>query len=230
MARGYIDSKKMQREHTNDPLRPIAPTLTPSLMQPAELAQSYDAIAHQWLEPHLETNGIRQHELALKFRTQQGGRALDVGCGCHGRFIRLLEQHGYAAEGLDVSARMIALARERQPHITFHHADVCEWQPTTPYDFITAWDSIWHLPLARSAEVLTRLCHSLTPGGIFIFTFGGLDAPAEKQDASMGAPVHYSTLGVAQTLQTIDAAGCICRHLEYDQFPEPHVFVIAQKI
>ena len=198
-------------------------------MQPADIAQSYDAIAERWLEPHLEDNGIRQHEQALKFSASPGGRALDVGCGCHGRFIRLLSRHDYTVEGLDVSARMIALAREREPQVTFHHVDVCDWQPVGLYDFITAWDSIWHLPLERNEEVITKLCHALAPGGLFIFTLGGLDAPAEKLDESMGVLMHYSTLGIPQTLQTLANAGCVCRHLEYDQYPEPHVFVIAQK-
>jgi hypothetical protein len=30
-------------------------------MQPTEIANSYDAIAHQWLEPFLDNNGIHQH-------------------------------------------------------------------------------------------------------------------------------------------------------------------------
>ncbi|MFC5455524.1 class I SAM-dependent methyltransferase [Prosthecobacter fluviatilis] len=199
-------------------------------MQPAEVARSYDEIAHQWLEPHLETNGMRQHEHALKFSTQQGGRALDVGCGCHGRFICLLSQHGYKVEGLDISARMIELARQRHPGVVFHHADVCQWCPEGAYDFITAWDSIWHLPLAQNAGVMGRLCGALAPGGIFIFTLGGLDAPAEKQDSSMGPPMHYSTPGIPQMLETLAASGCMLRHLEYDQHPELHVFVIAQKL
>src|SRR4051812_34808317 len=110
-------------------------------MQPAEIAASYDSIAEQWVDSHLSGNGIAQHERALKFRPE-GGRALDVGCGCNGRFLRLLASHGYEVEGLDVSAQMIALARERDPNITFHHADVCAWKPAKRYDFITAWDSI----------------------------------------------------------------------------------------
>jgi len=197
-------------------------------MQPAEIADSYDSIAHQWLEPHLTTNGIRQHEHALKFRPR-GGRALDVGCGCSGRFLRLLESHGYEVEGLDVSTQMIALAKIRNPNATFYHADVCQWMPTKQYDFITAWDSIWHLPMDRSESVLRRLCGALTSGGVFIWTTGGLDGPEEKRDTSMGPQVYYSVLGIPKTLQTVADAGCICRHLEYDQFPEKHVFLIAQK-
>ena len=181
-------------------------------MQPAEIADSYDSIAHQWLEPHLITNGIRQHEHALKFR-MRGGLALDVGCGCNGRFVRLLESRGYEVEGLDVSAQMIALAKTQSPHATFYHADVCEWMPTRQYDFITAWDSIWHVPLDRSESVLRRLCSALTTGGVFIWTAGGLDSPEEKRDSAMGPPVYYSVLGISKTLQTISDAGCVCRHL-----------------
>ena len=197
-------------------------------MLPAEIAQSYDTIAHRWLERHLETNGIRQHQHALRFRPG-GGMALDVGCGCNGRFIRLLESHGYIVEGLDISAQMIALARARNPHVTFYHADVCEWVPARRYDFITAWDSIWHVPLTRNEDVLRKLCGALAPGGVFIWTTGGLDGPEEKRDSAMGPPVYYGVLGIPKTLEIIADEGCVCRHFEYDQLPEKHLFLIAQK-
>ncbi|MEK7950797.1 class I SAM-dependent methyltransferase [Luteolibacter soli] len=197
-------------------------------MQPSEIGQSYDSIARRWLEPHLESNGIRQHEHALKFRPD-GGSALDVGSGCSGRFIRLLQSRGYFVEGLDVSAQMIAFAQQRNPDVTFHHADICEWSPPRQYDFITAWDSIWHVPLQHHEAVLQKLCGALSPGGIFIWTTGGLDEPSEKHDSAMGPPVYYSVLGIPKTLEVIADAGCICRHLEYDQYPEKHLTLIAQK-
>ena len=124
---------------------------------------------------------------------------------------------------------MIALAKTRHPHVTFHHADVCEWVPAKPYDFISAWDSIWHVPLDRSESVLRKLCGALNPGGVFIWTTAGLDGPEEKRDSSMGPPVYYSVPGIPNTLRTIAEAGCVCRHLEYDQLPEKHVFLIVQK-
>jgi 2-polyprenyl-3-methyl-5-hydroxy-6-metoxy-1,4-benzoquinol methylase len=198
-------------------------------MRPSEIADSYDSIAHQWLEPHLATNGIRQHEHALRFRPGRG-LALDVGSGCNGRFIRLLAAHGYEVEGLDISAKMISLAREQNPNVTFHQADVCQWRPAKQYEFITAWDSIWHVPLDRSESVLRTLCAALAPGGVFIWTTGGLDGPEEKLDCTMGPPLYYSVLGLPKTLQTISEAGCVCRHLEYDQLPEKHVFLVAQKL
>ncbi len=197
-------------------------------MQPSEVGASYDTIAQQWLESHLDKNGIRQHEHALKFRPV-GGIALDVGSGCNARFIRLLRHHKYEVEGLDVSEQMISLAKSRNPGVTFYHADVCEWEAPKQYDFITAWDSIWHVPLDRSERVLKKLCHALTPGGVLIWTTGGVDGPQEKRDSYMGPPMYTSALGIPKTLQAITDAACVCRHLEYDQLPEKHVFLIAQK-
>ncbi len=45
----------------------------------------------------------------------------------------------------------------------------------------------------------------------------------------MGVPVYYSVLGIPNTLKLIDSCGCVCRHLEYDQYPETHLYLIVQK-
>jgi len=141
----------------------------------------------------------------------------------------LLLSHGFEVEGLDLSERMLELARQRHPDVTFHHADICRWTPDGRYDFISAWDSIWHVPMAEQAAVLDKLLGCLQPGGVCIFTIGGLDEPGEKTDAAMGPEMYYSTLGISKVLQLMEAAGCVCRHLEYDQYPEPHVYLIAQR-
>src|SRR5690606_17662725 len=157
------------------------------------------------------------------------GHAIDLGCGCSGRFMDLLTARGLEVEGLDVSARMIELARARHPRATFHHADVCAWEFPRRYDFITGWDSLWHLPLAAQEPVMRRILAALSPGGVFIFTTGGLDRAEEKTDAAMGPPVYYSVLGIPRTLALVAECGCVCRHLEYDQWPESHLVLIVQR-
>ncbi len=198
-------------------------------MQPSQVAESYDQIAHRWLDGHLDVNGIALHEQALKFRSS-GGRAIDLGCGCNGRFLKLLAAQGYEIEGLDASARMIAMARERQPGVKFIQADLCTWLPDKAYDFITAWDSLWHVPLAEAETVLRKIGSALAPGGVFITTTGGMDAPEEKQDSAMGPAMYYSAPGIPRTLQVLAECGCVCRHLEYDQLPEKHLCLIFQKL
>jgi hypothetical protein len=68
----------------------------------------------------------------------------------------------------------------------------------------------------------------MTPGGVIIFTLGGTAEAGEVRDAHMGVPMYTATLGVPRTLALLAEFGCACRHLEYDQHPELHVYVIAQ--
>jgi hypothetical protein len=45
----------------------------------------------------------------------------------------------------------------------------------------------------------------------------------------MGPAVQYSTLGIPGLLEVIAQARCVCRHLEFDQLPEKHLVVVAQR-
>lgn len=199
-------------------------------MTPDEIAKSYNQIADQWnSDAFPRTNGIEQHERAIAFLKERR-HALDIGCGSSGRIIDHLIGQGFNVEGLDVSHRMIELAKKRHPGTTFHHADITNWKFSKKYDLISAWDSVWHLPLADQDTVLTKILRGLTNGGVCIFTTGGLDAPEEKIDSAMGPQLYYSVLGIPKTLQLISENQCICRHLEYDQYPGLHRYVIAQRI
>ncbi len=197
-------------------------------MHPTEIARSYDSIADVWLQPHIQTNGIDQFKRAIQFSSNRGF-ALDIGCGSSSRFLDLLRDQGFHVEGLDLSKEMILRARRNRPDIDFHHADICTWDFPRQYDFISAWDSTWHLPLDQQEPVLRKICAGLSPGGVLIFTTGGLDGPAEKSDSAMGPPVYYSVLGIPETLRLLAQFDCVCRHLEFDQHPEKHLYIIAQK-
>jgi SAM-dependent methyltransferase len=198
-------------------------------MNPQDIGKAYDLIVDKWKSPNFDiSNGIAQHEKAIAF-LQNHRTALDVGCGCSGRIVDLLIKHGFDVEGVDVSKAMIKQARIRHPSVRFHHQDICTWGIPKPYDLISAWDSIWHVPLVRHEHVLKKLFFSLNTGGICIFSAGGVDAPEEKKDSCMGPEVYYSALGISRTWGVISEAGCICRHMEYDQYPELHLFFIVQK-
>lgn len=198
-------------------------------MKPNETRAAYDSIAGHWASDEFNAgNGIEQHRRALQF-VDAPGTALDVGCGSSGRLLDLLIESGFQVEGLDISGEMLALARTRHPNITFHHANICEWNFPRQYDFITAWDSVWHVPLARQDETVAKLCQGLSPGGVLIFSAGGTDTPGEVTNDCHGAPLYHATLGLPQLLRLIDESDCICRHLEYDQWPEVHAYFIVQK-
>ena len=198
-------------------------------MKPSDVGQGYDEIADVWNSDSFDSrNGIEQHERALAFCSEKRS-ALDIGCGCSGRIIDLLLMQGFEVEGVDLSHRMIELAKQRHPNVTFHHADICDWLFPRQYDLISAWDSIWHVPLAEHESVLRRMFKHLTVGGVCIFSMGGLDEEAEKSDSAMGPKMYYSTLGIPKTLELVTSAGCVCKHLEYDQYPEQHAYLVVQR-
>lgn len=198
-------------------------------MNPSDIGQAYNQITHIWESENFNmSNGIAQHEKAIEFSKNQG-KALDVGCGCTGRFVDLLLNKGFQPAGIDISSEMIQLAKIRHPNIDFYHEDICKYEPPNKYDFITAWDSIWHIPLAEQENVLTKIVNSLNVGGVFIFSFGGTAEPGDQKNSHMGPEVYYSSLGVNGFLKIFMNLGCIIRHLEFDQHPELHTYLIVEK-
>lgn len=196
-------------------------------MSPLTLGQKYDKIANWWQDRHAQSDyGVEQVEKALDFATG-GGKGLDIGCGAGGRFVRRMRDKGYAITGLDVSEQMLELARQTHPNETFLHQDITTWETTNTFDFILAWDSLFHLPLKSQKPVLEKLCTLLAPNGILIYTLG--DAEGEHTDQWHGDSFAYSSIGINENLNLLIKHGLSIRHLELDQFPESHVYIIAQK-
>jgi SAM-dependent methyltransferase len=120
-------------------------------------------------------------------------------------------------------------ARKHHPAVRFHLTDICVWEFPKRYEFISAWDSIWHVPLDRQLEVLRKILAGLAPGGVLVFTTGGMEGPEEITNPCFGPPLYHVAPGIPALLRTIDECGCACRHLEYDQLPEKHVCIVAQR-
>ncbi len=199
-------------------------------MNPNATAAGYDEIAQWWQIKHQDSlYGIAQLERAIKF-TSKRHSAIDIGCGSSGRFINILSKHGFQTEGLDISTEMINLAKQLHPNIKFYNEDISCWIPPKLYSLISAWDSTFHLPFNMQEPVMKKLCDALEPDGVLLFTCGGGHTKSEISGSFQGQNFDYSTLGVDAFLQIMTEHHCTCRHLEYDQYPENHVYIIAQKI
>ncbi len=199
-------------------------------MDTAETAGNYDKLAGHWAGDDFNIeNGIAQHRVALRFLDRRGA-AMDLGCGSSGRIIGLMAGEGFrSVEGLDFSGEMVRLARKKSPGVEIHHADVCDWNFSRDYDFISGWDGIWHVPLGKQEALLEKICGALAPGGVFIFTTGGLDEPGEVTNPFLDVPLYHAALGIPKTLEVVARSGCVVRHMEYDQYPEPHVYLVVRK-
>jgi SAM-dependent methyltransferase len=198
-------------------------------MKPEETGAHYDRIALWWQQQLMDSSyGVAALQRAIQF-VENKSTALDIGCGSSGRFIEGFLKNGFTPTGVDISPEMIALARQRHPDVTFYAEDICTWEFPQTYDLITAWDSTFHLPVEQQRPVLHKMCEGLNSQGVLLFTCGGGNLPQEISGGFEGQTFDYSTLGVSEFLRLIGAFGCSCKHLEYDQHPENHVYIIAQK-
>lgn len=199
-------------------------------MEPSETAKGYDALAEWWRDQHRESAyGVVQLERAIRF-CELRGKSLDVGCGSSGRFMRVLQEAGFTVEGMDVSENMVTLAAEEFPDGSYFQGDISSCVLGEKYAFISAWDSTFHLPYDRQEQALRVMCGALEQGGVLIYTFGGANDKDTVFGEFQGQAFAYSTLGVVRNVELLDAFGCDCVHLEFDQGPsEKHVYTIARK-
>jgi hypothetical protein len=72
-------------------------------MKPEKKADNYDRIVTWWRERYSESNnGGEQLKRAISFCDNKK-LALAVGCGSSGRFIGVLQEHGFTVEGMETS-------------------------------------------------------------------------------------------------------------------------------
>jgi ubiquinone/menaquinone biosynthesis C-methylase UbiE len=108
-----------------------------------------------------------------------GATFLDAGCGA-GLVVRLATDRGASTSGLDASAGLLAVARERTPQADFETGEI-EALPYADarFDVVTAFNSIQYAadPAAAVAE-LARVCR---PGGSVAIGIWGDPARCETE-------------------------------------------------
>lgn len=116
-------------------------------------------------EAHDARSLISQHRLDRVLELSRPGRWLDVGCST-GSFVAAALGAGCAAEGLDISREAVEIARAAG--LLAHHGRVEDFEPTQPYDAVTAFDVLEHS--AEPRAFVKRLRGWLRPGGQLMLT------------------------------------------------------------
>ena len=131
----------------------------------AEMAQYYDRI-YSFKDYAAETEKLKGWIEA--HRQSSGVRLLDVACGT-GRHLELLSK-SFDAEGLDLAPELLDLARERNPSVAFHCADMRTFELSSSYDVITClFSSIGYMTTIEDLEkAVANMARHLVPGGVLI--------------------------------------------------------------
>ena len=117
----------------------------------------------------------------------------ELGCGS-GWMTRFAARHGVAAEGYDISPRMIEIARE-QAHaegldVPFQVADMEELDLGRRFDACLLYEALHHSP---RADLVFRTAHrALRPGGLLLLAEPNWKHRFQGRDASR----HFGTTEV----------------------------------
>ena len=104
-----------------------------------------------------------------------------------------LQRRGYRCSGIDLSPKMIAIARAKFRDIEFIEGDI-ERLPfaDATFDGAVAWGVMFHLPQAEEIKVIASVARVLKPGGSFLFTAGDVvDDSRDHIGIMNGVEFHY---------------------------------------
>src|SRR6202035_4885276 len=98
-----------------------------------------------------------------------GDRLLDVACGS-GLAVELARLRGASGSGIDASARLVAVARDRNPGCDIRVGDMhaLPWDPAS-FDLVTSFRGIW----GTTPEGVAEIHRVLRPGGRVAITVWG---------------------------------------------------------
>jgi cyclopropane fatty-acyl-phospholipid synthase-like methyltransferase len=134
-----------------------------------------------------------------------GGALLDLGCGCGEPIGRWFIGQGYALTGVDSSASLVAICRERFPNQDWLVADMRALELGRGFDGLLAWHSFFHLSPADQRPMFARFAAHLRPGGALMFTSGTTEGSAIG--AWQGEPLYHGSLSTAEYRSLLESSG-----------------------
>ncbi len=128
-------------------------------------ADLYDAIC-AWKNYADEVE--RLHAIIGAHKRSAGNALLDVACGT-GKHLELLAER-YQVEGLDLDRDLLAVARDRLPHVQLHQADMCDFDLGRRFDVVTCLFSAigYARTVPKLQQALQAFSRHVAPGGVVI--------------------------------------------------------------
>jgi SAM-dependent methyltransferase len=184
----------------------------------------YDALARYYDADHIafDEDVTLYRELARR----AGGPVLEAMCGS-GRLLAPLARAGLRLTGVDSSAAMLALARERLAtaglagRVTLHEGDVRAGLPSGPFGLaIVALNSFMHLTtVADQLAALRHLHAALAPGGLLALDLFNPEARAlDDLDGGLVLDRSFTLPDGAQVQKFVAQRADMARQLNYVTF------------
>lgn len=204
-------------------------------------AEAFDAIGDRYDEAFPHKEGQLSAGEWLIDSLPAGSRVLDLGCGTGVPTTRQLTDAGFEVVGIDLSRRMVQLAREYVPAATFHQLDIADLRPGGPqdlgrFDAVAAFFSLLMLPRVEIPLALQTVRHLLVPGGLFVLSM--VEADVDNYAIPfLGNTIRVSGYVLEDLHKVIEAGGFeIVKEASYtyapavaDVPPEEQVFLCCRR-
>ncbi|MEV7169849.1 class I SAM-dependent methyltransferase [Streptomyces sp. NPDC090085] len=207
------------------------------MSQRKSAAEVFDALGERYEEVFGRVPGQLAALDWLTGRLPAGARVLDVGSGTGRPTAEALARAGCDVTGIDVSAAMVALARERVPQARFEQADVRTYTPERAgFDAVCAFFPLLVMDQPEVADALGRMASWVAPGGYFVMAT--VPGDIRRLDIEwMGHEVTVSSLSTEDHLALLEDRGLEVLHHHTAPFrpadalavPEEHLFCHARR-
>ncbi|KIJ50972.1 hypothetical protein M422DRAFT_158767 [Sphaerobolus stellatus SS14] len=104
----------------------------------------------------------------------QNSEILDIGCGAGEPATSLCTSVGHHVTGIDISQKMIDLARKHVPEADFAKADFTKYEPllTGQYALVVASHSLYDLTVAEIKSMIRKFARWIKDGGFILIGTG----------------------------------------------------------
>jgi SAM-dependent methyltransferase len=204
------------------------------------LVESYDRVAEQYTEQFFNELDRKPFDRDLLDRyadTVRGhGKVCDLGCG-PGHVARYLRARGVEVVGVDISPRMVEVARQFNPGIPFDQGDMRALDvPDSSLAGVVAFYSIIHLARSVVPRALDEMMRVLRPGGVALISVHGGEGELHADeflgqtvsiDASLFQPPEMKTLAEGAGFKVEE----VLSREPYDfEFQSQRVYIWASRV
>ncbi len=132
-------------------------------------------------------------------------KVLDVGCGIGIPVTRFFVDHDFSVTGVDISEKMVELAKLNIPKAEFFQYDMNELDFTdNAFHCITAIYSLFHVPKEKHFSILKNFHRMLKQSGILFFCVGHLGG--DDINEFLGEEMFWSNYPPEKTLSLVKEA------------------------
>ena len=190
--------------------------------------KGYEKVADDYAAKRNQFESIKYLEIFSKL-IEKGKTILDIGCGGGKPVDEFLVKHGFVVNGIDISERMIELARNNVPEAFYEVKDMSDLsEEEYCVDGIVSFYAIFHTPREKHQEILNKFSSFMPKGGAILITMGSSEWEGTEDDFH-GAKMFWSHYGADKNKELVENAGFEIILNEITSSEEKHQVIIAKK-